>query len=261
MRMAIITSVSAVLSFMGPASLTTASTSVPAVSKPCITSDLHGNCGPYSTKSISLSNGYNTYVSNNGWACGTPGSCGPQKLTSYGPNHWSVASRQAAGNTAVLTYPDVQQIFTNVKDVDPPISSFRYIYSRFRESMPAVHGLIAEAGYDIWLSSTKGPDEIMIWVDNVGRGTGGARQIGNATIKGQAFRVLEYGDGEIIFSLRHNEQSGTAHILTVLRWLQRHGYVSANARIGQIDFGWEICSTGGHLGTFSVRRYTLQNRR
>jgi hypothetical protein len=261
MRMAIITSVSAVLAFMGAAAPAAASTSVPAVSKPCVTSDLHGNCGPYSTRSITLSDGYNTYVANNGWACGAPGSCGPQKLTAYGPGHWSVTSRQAAGNTAVLTYPDVQQIFTNAKDVDPLISTFKYIYSGFRETMPAVHGLIAEAGYDIWLSSTKGPDEIMIWVDNVGRGTGGARQIGRATISGQRFRVLEYGNGEIIFSLRQNERAGTAHILTTLKWLQRHGYVSAKARIGQIDFGWEICSTGGHLGTFAVRYFTLHNHR
>ena len=238
-----------------------ASASVPThqATGACVTSDLHANCGPYSDPNITLSDGFNTYVGNNGWACGTPGSCGPQQLTAYDPGHWSVVSNQAAGNTAVLTYPDVAQVFTDVNNVNPPISGFKYIYSSFAESMPAVAGLGAEAGYDIWLDGTTGPDEVMIWVDNVGRGTGGARQIGTATISNQVFKVLEYGTGEIIFSLTHNEQTGTAHILSTLHWLQRKGYVSAGARIGQIDFGWEICSTGGQKGRFAVSRYTLHN--
>lgn len=259
MRKAIITSVTAMLALLCLAPMASAAVPLPPTSGACVTSDLHGNCGPYSTSNITLSDGYNTYVSNNGWACGSPGSCGPQALTAYDPSNWSVASKQAAGNTAVLTYPDVQQIFTSVKDTDPKISSFRYIYSSFIESMPTVRGLDAEAGYDIWLSGTSGPDEIMIWVDNVGRGTGGARQVGTATISNQVFKVLEYGNGEIIFSLDHNEHSGTAHILSTLHWLQRHGYVSSDAGIGQIDFGWEICSTGGQFGTFTVSRYTLRN--
>ncbi len=240
------------------APITAAGASVRSASSTCVTSDLHGNCGPYSASNITLSNGFNTYVSNNGWACGTPGSCGPQTLTARSPGSWSVASQQAAGNTAVLTYPDVMQVFTSPQDVDPPISSFGHVYSTFTESMPAVQGLDAEAGYDIWLNGTKGPNEIMVWVDNVGRGTGGARQIGKATIFGRNFNVLEYGTGEIIFSLAHNEQAGTVHILSTLHWLQRNGYVSAGANIGQIDFGWEICSTGGHLGTFVMKNYSLR---
>lgn len=258
---AVLTFVAAVLTIFGPVSAASASVPVPSSSAPCVTSNVHANCGPYSTPKITLSDGYNTYVSNNGWACGSgsPGACGPQKLTAYSPSEWTVASEQAAKNTAVLTYPDVQQVFTDVKDVDPPISSFKYIYSYYSESMPAVSGLDAEAGYDIWLSKTSGPDEIMIWVDNVGRGTGGARQIGKATISNQSYKVLEYGNGEVIFSLNRNQHAGTAHILSVLHWLQRHKIVSTGARIGQIDFGWEICSTGGHLGIFRMNNYTLHN--
>jgi hypothetical protein len=125
--------------------------------------------------------------------------------------------------------------------------------------MPAATGLDAEAAYDIRLSNTSGPDEIIICVDNVGRGTGGSRQIGKATISSQSYKVLEYGNGEVIFSLNQNQRVGTAHILSVLHWLQRHGIVSAGARIGQIDFGWEICSTAGHLGIFGMKQYTLHN--
>jgi len=100
----------------------------------------------------------------------------------------------------------------------------------------------------------------MIWVDNVGRGNGGARQIGAATIAGRAFTVYQYGGGEIIFSLDHNERSGTVDILATLKWLQGHRLVSAGAQLGQVDFGFEICSTGGKPETFAVSRYTLTSR-
>jgi hypothetical protein len=71
--------------------------------------------------------------------------------------------------------------------------------------------------------------------------------IGHTAIFGQRFTVLQYGGpgGEIIFSLDHNEHTGTVHILATLRWLQAHKYVPAHAKVAQADFGWEICSTGG----------------
>ena len=222
----------------------------------CVTSTYNGNCGPYGYRPISNSNGYTTYVGNNMWGCGN-GNCGAQTLAAYDPGHWSVTSTQASGNTAVLTYPNVQQVFTKTTNTAPAISAFASITSDFTETMNPRTGTDAEAAYDIWLSNTSGPNEIMIWVDNVGRGNGGARQIGTATIGGQAFTVYQYGSGEIIFSLNHNEQSGTVDIRATLNWLQSHGRVSAGAGLGQVDFGFEICSTGGKPEKFAVSRYTL----
>lgn len=225
-----------------------------------MTSTHSGNCGPYDYKAISNSNGYTTYVGNNMWACGpdtNTSSCGPQTVAAYNPGNWSATSTQANGNTAVLTYPNVQQVFTKTTNTAPAISAFASITSDFTETMNPQAGTDAEAAYDIWLGSTSGPNEIMIWVDNVGRGNGGARQIGTATIGGQAFTVYQYGGGEIIFSLNQNEQAGTADILATLKWLQGHGLVSAGATLGQVDFGFEICSTGGKPEKFAVSRYTL----
>ena len=222
----------------------------------CVTSVGNGNCGPYGYRLISNSNGYTTYVGNNMWGCGN-GGCGPQTLTAYHPGSWSVTSTQASGNTAVLTYPNVQQVFTKTTNTDPAISAFTSITSDYTETMNPQAGTDAEAAYDMWLSNTSGPKEIMIWVDNVGRGNGGARQIGAATIAGRAFTVYQYGGGEIIFSLDHNERSGTVDILATLKWLQGRGLVSAGAQLGQIDFGFEICSTGGKPEKFAVSRYTL----
>jgi hypothetical protein len=76
-----------------------------------MTSAGNGNYGPYPYRPISNSDGYTTYVGNNMWSCGS-GGCGPQTLSAYDPGNWSATSTQASGNTAVLTYPNVQQIFT-----------------------------------------------------------------------------------------------------------------------------------------------------
>ena len=76
MRKAIITSITGLLALVWLAPTTQASVRVNSGSSACVTSDLHGVCGPYSASNITLSDGYNTYVSNNGWACGSPGSCG-----------------------------------------------------------------------------------------------------------------------------------------------------------------------------------------
>ena len=225
----------------------------------CTTSALQGNCGPYSYRPITNSNGFTTYVANNKWGCGSPDQCGRQTVQANTPGNWQVTSNQKAGNTAVLTYPDVQQIFTHTNDVDPPLASFHAVFSHFSEAMHATAGTDVEAAYDIWLSNTKGPNEVMIWVDNHGRGNGGARRIGHATIFKQPFTVFEFGTGEIIFSLDHNEQTGTAHILASLYWLIHHKIVSARAALGQVDFGWEICSTGGRPETFTVSAYSLRS--
>jgi hypothetical protein len=239
-----------------PATVTSPSARQSPTEAACVTSAKNGNCGPYSYQSISNSNGYTTYVGNNMWGCGN-GNCGPQTVTAHDPGNWAATSTQASGNTAVLTYPNVQQVFTKTTNIDPAISAFASITSVFTETMNPQAGTGAEAAYDIWLSNTSGPDEIMVWVDNVGRGNGGARQVGTATIGGQAFTVYKYGSGEVIFRLNHNEQSGTADILATLKWLQMHGLVSARARLAQVDFGFEICSTGGKPEKFAVVHYTL----
>ena len=208
----------------------------PPTGAACVTSANNGNCGPYAYRPISNSNGYTTYVGNNMWGCGN-GNCGAQTVTAYDPGHWSATSTQASGNTAVLTYPNVQQLFTKTTNTDPAISAFASITSDFTETMNPQAGTDAEAAYDIWLGNTSGPNEIMIWVDNVGRGNGGARQIGTATISRQAFTVYQYGSGEIIFSLNHNERSGTVDILATLKWLQSHGRVSAGRGSGRLTSG------------------------
>jgi Glycosyl hydrolase family 12 len=229
---------------------------------PCVTSDLAGTCGPYTDSDITDADGYNTYVANNMWGCGSvqPGQagayCGIQTVSAYGPADWSVTSDQAAGNTGVLTYPDVSQVFTLSNDTDPPISGFSAITSSFTEAMNATAGTDSEAAYDIWLDDGNGPNEIMIWVDNHGQTPAGDDK-GSIVIGGTTYEL--WNGGDTISFVMSNEQSGTVNILAVLNWLQSNGYVSSTADLGQVDFGWEICSTGGVSETFTISSYTLED--
>jgi hypothetical protein len=188
-------------------------------------------------------------VDNNEWNQ----SAGPQTIWADSYQHWGVQSTQQAGNTAVETYPCVQENYNNV-----PVRSFHLIQNGFTESMPAnTTGLAAEAADDVWLDNYS--TEIMIWVDNVGQLIDDP-VIGHATIFGQRFVVYKNGS-EYIFALQGNETTGVTHILASILWLIHHGYVKASATLRTADFGWEIASTGGKPKDFTVTRYWLRTQR
>jgi hypothetical protein len=70
---------------------------------------------------------------------------GPQTIWADSFHYWGAESAQAAGNTAVETYPCVQKNFNSV-----PVRSFRLIRSGFTGSMPAnMSGLDAHRGHDL----------------------------------------------------------------------------------------------------------------
>jgi hypothetical protein len=175
---------------------------------------------------------------------------GPQTIWADSYSHWGVQSVQAAGNTAVETYPCVQKDFANV-----PVSQFRLIRNGFTESMPtSVAGLDAEAADDVWLNDYK--IEVMIWVDNHGQRPAG-NVIGHVTLFGQRF-ALWRGGSTFTFALNHNETSGVTHILAAIQWLIWHGYVPASATLTQVNFGWEIASTAAKPLDFAITSYWLQ---
>jgi hypothetical protein len=213
------------------------------------------------------SSGSNTYVLNNMWAANSGTT---QTLTADNPGSWSVvANSQPAGSTAVQTYPDTQRIYTQSDNAPASLSSFGSIVSSFTEKMGAASGTSAEAAYDIWLgqnSSTSYADEVMIWNDQVNRGTcGGARKVATATFGGsngvpeQNWTLCKWGGSELIWYLTSgNEQSGTVDILSMLTWLESHGYLPAGSGLNQIDYGFEICSTP-RAETFTVSQFGIQS--
>jgi hypothetical protein len=188
---------------------------------------------------------------NDMWNC-PQAACGKQTIWANSPNDWGVVSTMSAGNTAVLTYPNIGKLYNN-----KPISNFKMVLDEFNESMPRnIKGLSAEAANDVWLD--QGNIEMMIWVDSIGRSLAGSTRIGSARIFGQHFTVWKWGSSEFIFKLNHNETSGQTHILASINWLIEHGHVPADATLAQAEFGWEIASTGGHPGDFQISKFRLQ---
>jgi hypothetical protein len=243
-----------------PAPGPTSPTSPASVGRACVTSDRKGNCGPYTYAQITGSSGHDTYVINNMWGAesGTT-----QTLTAVSPEDWNVvAAAQPPGHTGVQTYPDTQELYTRQDNTPDPLSGFHSIVSSFAEAMSTEGSTSAEAAYDIWLgqnSATNYGNEVMIWNDQVNRGTcGGATVEAHASFDGQDWTLCRYGGTELIWYLDGNEQSGTVHILAMLTWLENHGYVPQGSGLNQIDYGFEICSTPGPE-KFSVTGYDIRS--
>ena len=183
-------------------------------------------------------------LDNDAW---TP-AAGPQTIWADAPGDWGIESTQPAGNRVVMSYPNVAENFSDV-----PVSTFSIIRTGYAESMPAGPGLDAEAADDVWLNGRQ--IEVMIWVDNHRQHPAGAI-IGHATILGQEFSV--WHRGRIwTFLLNHHQAVGQTHILGALRWLISRRDIPASATLAQIAFGWEIVSTGGAPGDFTMTGYWL----
>ena len=221
-------------------------------------------CGPYRYRSISASNGSNTYVLNDMW--NPPGAGHPQTLYVDNPGDWRVTSDQARGNTAVLSYPDVQQILTTTRNAPARLSSFVGLVSDFRQSMPSNGD--NEAAYDIWMGNSESTDyaqEVMVWVDDHRTNPPPGHVVGRHRFDGTRYVVWQdptdgrRGFHTIYIVRNRNERSGTVDLLAMLDWLMRTRLTAATG-INQVDFGWEICSTGGRPQTFTMARYGLHLR-
>lgn len=183
---------------------------------------------------------------------------GPQTIWVNGRRNWGVRSDQPGG-TGVKTYPEEQKILSL------PWNRYSAVWSHFRESGPGVGDW--EAAYDLWVGSAPripANTEVMIWVYNHGQRPAG-RVIGHATIGHQRWQVFYSPStaGHHVYSFvlhglaRAHETSGVVHILNTLRWLHRHGHLAASAPLRQVDWGWEICSTGGASRRFTTRQFAV----
>ena len=79
------------------------------------------------------------------------------------------------------------------------------------------------------------------WVDKIWS-TGKAGAVGNP----------------VSMVLNSNQPSGSVNILDDLKWLESAGYMKSGSGINQIDFGWELCSTGGAAQTFTLSQYSIK---
>jgi hypothetical protein len=195
-------------------------------------------------------------VYNNTWGP----SPGKYVLHANSQSDWSVTANQngggGCGGCAVEAFDSTQWNYNKV-----PVSSVKYLYSSFSETMPtgslSTNGVDGEAAYDMFLNGSD-TNEIMVWVDNQGQTPAGSRD-GVATIFGQKFDVWVAG-GTKSFVLQNNETSGTVHYGAILSWLHNHGMLASSDTLSQFNFGFEICNTGGVARTFTVHNLTLHQQ-
>ena len=218
----------------------------------CLTSAEKGSCGPYRYSDITQSDGQSTYVGQNVW---NPIAGWHQTLQSRNPGNWSVTANMPAGNTSVVSFPNVGQQYY----YQNTLADFRSIYSSFAESMHPVRGTSAEAAYDIWLNDWN--NEVMIQHQIINRGSCPVQATatfgGSGGVPVQSWNLCKYGS-ELIWQLTgRGEASGRVNILAMLTWLVSHGYLPHRSGLTDISYGFEICSTGGHAETFSVNWFTI----
>jgi hypothetical protein len=177
-----------------------------------------------------------------------------QTLYANSPGDWHVVANMPAGNTAVVSYPSSGSDYGERK-----LSSFSAMSSSFSETMNATSGTSAWAAYDVWLNNWN--NEVMIQHDFANNGA--CPSLATVTFGGsggvpvQKWNLCKYGS-ELIWKLAGgNEQSGSVDILSMLTWLQNHGYLPQASTLTAIGYGWEIASTGGRSETFTVSQYSI----
>ena len=211
---------------------------------------MKGGCGPYRYPAITDSNG-DTTVGQDVW---NPIPGWHQTLYATEPGNWYVTANMPAGNTAVVSFPNTGQPYNEV-----PLSGFSSIYSSFSENMHATGGTSAWAAYDLWFNHWG--NEVMIQHDFANNGPCPAQATatfgGSGGVPVQNWNLCKYGS-ELIWKLTGgNEHSGTVDLLSMLTWLENHGYLPHNSTVTDFSYGFEICSTGGRPETFTVNRFSI----
>ncbi len=199
------------------------------------------------------------YLYDNQWNCG-PGSgnsCGPE--SAYGCANsddtvsFVVTSNQPKGNTAVLSYPAIQDNF----DAKPLLSSFTTISATFAETSP--HVGIYEVAWDCWFNDNA--NEFMVWVDNENQVPAGNKVASNVALGGRAYDVWwspgSGTSGYVVFYANTTVTSGTVDLLQLFTYATAHGWLPPSSVVNQLSFGIEVGSTNGQDATWSIGDYSI----
>lgn len=216
----------------------------------CVTSAQQDSCGPYNYPQIQGA-AAEPGITNDIW---NPISGWQQTLYADSPGNWHVVVTGPSGNTAVVSYPDVQTLFG-----DKALSSFHALYSSFSENMHVQSGTSGEAAYDVFLNNWSNEVMFMHDMHNIGSDPQYAIATfgGSHGVPAQQWRLVHNG-GELIWMLNGAaEQTGSVDILAMLNWTVSHGYLPAHNTLTDIDYGFEVCSTGGRPETLTVSGYSL----
>lgn len=207
-----------------------------------------------STEASAIWNNGGYVLGNNMLATAAAGS---QTIWAFSYRNWGVESSQPA-TAGVKSYPYVGRRYPG----DPTYSSLRYLRSGFSESVVPAPGLRAAAAYRLWLNDHT--VQVMMWVD-AHNTTPAGREIGEILIYGSDFHVWQESKNQFTFALSGPQLlTGKAHLLSALRWLVHHQdpatggtYLSKHVKLSEVDFGWQITSTGGTALDLDVTGFSL----
>ncbi len=165
-----------------------------------------------------------------------------------------VTSNQPTGNTAVLSYPAIQDNFNS-----PKLSSFTAITSTFEETSPHVGDY--EVAWDCWFNPDNA-NEFMIWTDTYNQVPAGNKVATGVMLGGRAYDVYwapngSGGKGTVSFKATTNFTSGTVDLLQIFNYGVAHGWLPANSTVDQLSFGIEVCSTNDQTATWTVSNYGI----
>jgi hypothetical protein len=197
------------------------------------------------------------YVTNNMW---NPLSV-TQTLYTCDYDSWYVESTMTSRGGAVQTYPNSQMTFGN----RPKLRALESLTSSFAESTePSGNGYDYEYAYDIWINGYGGTgySELMIWNYNDGQTASGTDE-GTFRDGGHTYAVHLAGTAAsgdyIAFVATSNFTSGTINLVHFFRYAISRGWIERgpSAKLWQVDYGVEICSTGGHRATFAFTDFDV----
>lgn len=201
----------------------------------------------------------NYYLYDNQWNCGSGSGndCGPESAygcaNSDGTVDFVVTSNQPAGNTAVLSYPAMQDNFNS----SPTLSSFTTISATFEETSPHVGDY--EVAWDCWFNNQA--NEFMVWVDNYNQTPAGNKVASNVSLDGRSWDVWwspsSGTGGYVVFYANTTVTSGTVNLLALFQYAASHGWLPSTSTVDQLSFGIEVCSTNGQDATWTINDYSI----
>ena len=237
-----------------------------AMAATCTTSSPTGACGPYSDPNVFIGpNGADLVVQNDFSAI-------PQTLTANGDNNWTVdASTVGQGDqTSVKSYPATQVTYTLPSGLPEPSADFgTSLISDFTNVVPTGSNQDYEYAVDDWLAdpaqqSWTNDLEIMIWTNtNQQVPAGSPNGMTYTDPSGQSWEVWTAGGATTVSPVSTvsfvrgsianpaNVTSGTIDRMGFYKFLQNNGLLAATYGIDQLNYGLEICSTGGAATSLS----------
>ncbi len=226
------------------------------------------------------------------------GSTQPMFVSGFGLGSWYTIDNFPAGETEIWTYPDSDPIYSGYADSNINDFQYIYSsYAENMEQYLNPSTTDAEAAYDIWLNNYN--NEVMIWVDQANRGGAGyfgcnstpavtGLQFGGSNGVPVSLWDLDIcsrpGSGEEIWLRDQADEPGigsatvygipssSVDVLSMLQWMEnnqgcstRRGvttcvpYLPVNSNLVQLEFGFEIASTGGQNEEFGVNGYSVSS--